>query len=287
MHIDELVSKLRQLGTGNIPKSALKRWAFKAKVIPEPTRVEPVGRGRASDWSRTALEEAAAVWWVRHNFGFQVNNKMMKDIKRAAMTIYERPFAIYTLPQVTGPLLSSQIAPPEDIGVKFVGDEFHALGLFPGKNNKERSGLLNSMVVAWIAAVEKVREWEWAEMTARRTGSTKPVFCLWPMGRPACVSFFWWSKPSGNKDQHREYRMHPLPNHGFRRLLTESDRDQIVFYDNGIDTRKLFKIDLGEVDGRLEEVIRKEEYRILHSRGNAKLGAQMRLAFFKDFLGAT
>lgn len=64
MKIKELRSKLEALNI-DIPQNTLKRWAGEG-VIPKPIPPKGAGRGRAANWPKKAVAEAAAVWAVRH-----------------------------------------------------------------------------------------------------------------------------------------------------------------------------------------------------------------------------
>ena len=69
--------------------------------------------------------------------------------------------------------------------------------------------------------------------------------CPWKIDKPARVTLFWFSWPSKKKGGRDFWR--PL----FPRAvtLTESDRDDIELYENYIDTRAFFKIDVEDREG--------------------------------------
>src|SRR5665647_2308573 len=121
LDIDELVERLQKLGIDDMPKNTIKRWAYTEKVISQPNSPKLVGRGFKSNWLENAVEEAAAVWTVR-NCGVMkpkaLTKKRIAIIRSVAAKLDAKPFAIYTLPPVFGPL-STQHIDPEDITVKF------------------------------------------------------------------------------------------------------------------------------------------------------------------------
>jgi hypothetical protein len=275
MDIHELSERLRQLGA-RVPEKTLVRWAYTEGVISRPEQhKEGKGRGKLSDWCSTAVEEAAAVWAVREKWREMHSCKkkrLSKDkievIKRAASVIDERPFAIYALPTITGPL-STQRLDPKDIEMKFVGEDCYGLDLFPGADNAEKVDCLNKLLISWVAAREKVRAWktegiknqvesEWGEsewedhLTDVDFSQIDPwnvaVPCPWPIDKPARVSLIWWSWDG-------ELSKPPFP---WQTELSESDADDLILLENYTDTRAFFKIDVtnhaGWVTARLEDI---------------------------------
>ncbi len=299
----QLVTRLKELGISTkIDK--LRRWS-KQGLIPgyeiyyqpkrrrlgrpeNPAKAKKEGRiienarlGRVSKWPEEALEEAAAVWAVRHintdvkRDGIKVTAEVSELIRRVAAMLDESPFAVYTLPPITGPLSTRHIV-PEDIEINFVSEDFDGLDLVPGEDNAKKANYLNTMVVTWITAVEKVRTWQAEGMKAsimehhpdlaaltpaeidfsRIDPWQVPVPCPWRITKPARVKLFWWSRPSNNNNGSRKFWKLPFP---WQRDLSESDRDEIVLYENFVDTREFFKIDVGDREGWVRDQLEKTE----------------------------
>jgi hypothetical protein len=159
--------------------------------------------------------------------------------------------------------------------MKFVSEDFDGLELFPGQTPQEKAECLNELVVAWIAAVEKVRKWK---SNGRRAclmsnhpdlAKKLPPFmidfsqidpwreevpCPWRIDKHARVTIFWFSWPSKNKTSREFWR--PLFPGGI--TLSESDHNEIILYENYMDTRGFFKIDVGD----REEAVRTEREKI-------------------------
>jgi hypothetical protein len=244
----------------------LGRWAYTEGVIPKPEQnknkdgIVERGRGKTSDWPQTTIEEAAAVWSVRQLWRkihggkkSRLSKERIDVIRQAASVVDERPFAIYMLPSVTGPLSTQRIA-PEDIQMRFVSEECDGLDLFPGRDNAEKVDCLNKLVIRWVGATEKVRtwksacieaqmqskfgsEWENALLTEKTDIShsdpwLKKVPCPWRIDQPARVALRWSSWGTS---------FFRLPT-----ALLESDRDDLILLENFVDTRQFFKIDVSE-----------------------------------------
>jgi len=231
--------------------------------------------GHYSTWPSDTVEEVAAVWAVRQCAATKheaLTSEMIEVIKRAAAVLDERPFAVYTLPPVTGPLSTQHIA-PEDINIKFVSEDFDGLDLFPGPDNTKKAERLNELVVIWVAAIEKVRVWkyegikvqveselgsEWEDhLTEIDFSQIDPwkvvVPCPWQIDKPARVTLIWWSWDS-------EFWKPLFPS---QTPLSESDFDDLILSVNLVDTRTFFRIDVidgaGSVKARLEEIERRLE----------------------------
>ncbi|MGZ4881515.1 MAG: hypothetical protein ACXV7G_10700 [Halobacteriota archaeon] len=272
MELRQLADRLEQLTGEQIPESTIKNWAHTEKIIPTPIGGGKGGRvrggiSRKADWPPESVEQAAAVWWVRETYRkrFGENKKLSKVrinvIKREAARLDKEPFAIYTPPPVRGPL-SLQHIDPESIKMTFVNEDCSEVGLFPGLNNAQRTACLNKLIVAWIAAREKVRAWASASMSATyvvehypELGHLTPgevdfstidpwkadIPCPWRLDRKARITLHWWSQPSENKGMQFGKMAYPI-----QRTLSESNHDEIVLFENGVDTRTFFKIDIGD-----------------------------------------
>ena len=202
--------------------------------------------------------------------------KLSKDqidvIMRAASVLDESPFAIYHLPRIIGPLSTQHIA-PEAITMTFVSDDFNGINLFPGKKLQEKIRCLNTLLVAWVAAREKVRAWAYKGMSATYILKHYPELshhmpsqidfskidpwrvdlpCPWRVDRPARIALLWRSRPSKYGTEFGKW-IPPLQTE--LRELSPSARDddnlgdEIVVYENGVDTREFFRIDVGDREG--------------------------------------
>jgi hypothetical protein len=274
----------------NYIEKMLVRWAFNEGVIqkPEPytskNGIVELGRGKTSDWPPETVEQAAAVWAVRQKWREihdgkkkRLSRDRIEVVKRAAAVLDERPFAVYKLPIIFGPLAAQRLA-PETIKMNFVSEDCDGLDLFPGADNAKKAECLNKLVVTWIIAVEKVREWksvgmlkciveyhpDLAVLAPEKIDFSQidpwqdQVPCPWRIDECVRVTLYWYSRPSKNKES-RVFWKPPFP---FQRAFSRSDRDEIVLYENNIDTRKFFKIDFGD----REEAERTELEKIDHER---------------------
>ncbi|MGZ4929323.1 MAG: hypothetical protein ACXV76_13805 [Halobacteriota archaeon] len=278
-------------------KKILVRWAYTEGVIQKPERhknelgQDEIGRGKSSIWPATTVEEAAAVWAVRekwHRIRGGKKSRLSKEridvIKRAASVINERPSAIYVLPPVIGPLSTQQLR-AEDVTIKFVSEECDGLNLFPGKDNTEKADCLNTLVVSWIAALEKVRAWTSAAKETkkrRKMGaeyenpllaaefdvsdidpwSVENVACPWRIDKPARIALCW--SVSGTE-------FHKLPT-----ALIKSDSDELILLENFVDTRTFFKIEARDSVEWAKSVLKNVERRMHESTSPAeKLGLSM------------
>jgi hypothetical protein len=298
MELKKLVERLEQLTGEQIPENTVKKWAHTEKIIPTPIgggkggRVSG-GRARKADWPAPALEQAAAVWWVRKKYrgmDCKEKKKLSKDqinvIKRAASVLDEDPFAIYHLPNVTGPLSTQHIA-PEAITMTFVSDDFNGVNLFPGKKLQEKIRCLNTLLIAWVAAREKVRAWAYKGMSATYILEHYPELhnlmpsqidfskidpwlvdlpCPWRIDRPARIVFLWRSHPpiSENDTDWKFDKWIPpmqtkLEELGASVSSDDDLRDELVLYENGVDTREFFRIDVGDRKGWARDELEKKK----------------------------
>jgi hypothetical protein len=309
MDIYELVERLKKLAI-NIPKKTLIRWAYTEGIIQKPERHKDkrgkneIGRGKKSDWSTKALEEAAAVWAVReacrtqkicHAQKKRLSPDEIRVIKSAAAVLDERPYAIYTLPSVTGPLLKQHLD-PKKIKMTFVSDNYDGLYLFPGKDKLDKAKCLNELVVTWVAAREKVRDWasktmlfsnivqrypDLAHLAPNEVDLSKvdwwptKVPDPWRIDKPALIELCWLSKPSNNGWTYWRLQW-PL-----RSPLRESDEDEIVLIENGVDTRVFFKVDVGDRQGWAKAEREETERKIQSSTSTME---KIALEMYKDRL---
>ena len=306
MDSTQFVTRLNELGIA-IKIEKLRRWSKQGLIPdyetyyqpnrkkrgrpPNPVKAEKDGKilekarlGRVSNWPEEALEEAAALWAVRYknnhikSDGIKVTAEVTELIKCAAAMLDQSPFAVYTLPPITGPLSTHHIV-PEEIEINFVSEDFDGLELFPGEDNAKKANYLNKLVIAWITAVEKVRAWQAEGMKAsimahhpdlaaltpaeidfsRVDPWQVTVRCPWQITKPARVELFWWSQPSTDKDESRRFWKPPFP---WQRGLSESERDEIVLYENFVDTREFFKIDVGDRNTWVRDQLKKIEHEL-------------------------
>jgi hypothetical protein len=279
MRPKQLQDRLKKLGV-SVTMETLQKWAKQSLITgwspkPKNKRERPKGDpngpdkkrkgpGRLTDWPESNVEEAAAVYAVRHyNYKKRgtLTTEMIKVIKRAAAILDERPFAVYTIPSIVGPL-STQHINPEHINVTFVSEDFNGLDLFPGTTYTEKVEYLNAFVVTWVAAIEKVREWKSRGIRAQIMESELKhqtpaeidysqldpwrvdVPCPWRIDKPARVTLYWWSRPSKNED--RVFWKFPFP---FQRSLTDYKCDDIILLENFVDAREFVKIDIRDREG--------------------------------------
>jgi hypothetical protein len=300
MELKKLAERLKQLTGERVPESTIKKWAHTEKIIPAPTGGGKGGKmrggkARKADWSKEALEQAAAVWWVREKYRRmygEEKRKLSKDqinvIKRAVSVLDESPFTIYHLPIVTGPLSTQHIA-PEAITMTFVSDDFEGVKRFPG-TPEEKTLCLNTLVVAWVAAREKVREWAHKGMSVTYILKHYPELhdlapgeidfsqidpwrvdlpCPWRIDRPARVALLWRSQPPKAKyDTDWKFGKWIPPWQAKLMEPSASARDgddlddEIVICENGVDTRKFFKIDVGDREGYAKAEVEKIEPKV-------------------------
>jgi hypothetical protein len=301
MDSTQFVARLKELGISiNIQK--LRRWSKQGLIPdyetyyqprqkkrgrpPNPVKAEKEGRilekarlGRVSKWPKEALEEAAAVWAVRYinndgrSDGIKVTAEAIELIRGVAAMVDKSPCAVYTLPPIAGPLSTRHIV-PEDIEINFVSEDFDGLDPLAGTDNAKKADRLNTLIITWITAIEKVRAWEAAGIRASimdrhpELGGLMPaeidfsridpwqvhVSCPWQITKPARVSLFWWSRPSNNKNGSRKFWRPPFP---LQRNLSESDRNEVVLYENFVDTREFFKIEVGDREAWVKDQLEK------------------------------
>jgi hypothetical protein len=324
MELKKLAERLEQLTGERVPENTIKKWAHTEEVIPAPTgggRGGKMrgGKARKADWSTEALEQAAAVWWVREKYRRmhgEERRRLSKDqinvIKRAASVLDESPFAVYHLPLVTGPLSTQHIA-PEAITITFVSDDFEGINLFPGKKLQEKLDCLNTLVIAWVATREKVRAWAYKGMSVTYILKHYPELrhlapreidfsqidpwrvdlpCPWRIDRPARVALHWTSQPPKSKydaDWKFGKWIPPLQTELKELSASASDDgnlgDKIVIYENGVDTRKFFNIDVGDRKGYAKAEVEKTERKIEEKeRELRRLGMDREKTPFSTFL---
>lgn len=193
MNIQEAADKLRKLGVpGKEKETAIKnklvhkdsahvrravekyikktlvRWAYTEKVIDPPTRRIENGKvvkgaGKTSNWPPKTIEEAAAVWAVRHS-SIASKNALTPENISGIKEIVKQTFAslkvIHELPSnfiLTTPN-------PSDIY------NFNTLDTRLVKDKE-----FNQLLVTWIAAKAKVRNNEKANDEAERIKKIKDV----------------------------------------------------------------------------------------------------------------
>jgi hypothetical protein len=283
MRIEELVDSLRKLEGISVPVGTIKRWAYtEGTICDKPPQPIQKGRGRASNWPEAALEEAAAVWAVRH-YGTntrRLSPEVVKYVNAVADHLYMSPLAFYTLPRVNGPLMRFRQIPYEDVIVQFATDEAPVLDLVPGENNAQKIYLLNELIATWIAAREKVRfSKKWEHVKARQgennrkvlmhvNGKSEEISATWPLETAARIYLsykFVSFEPQSLDLIGSEGRIYPL-NATFDRVylfdrsyIVPSRRNEVILLENDVDTRKLFIIADATQDKRFLETVRSEQ----------------------------
>jgi hypothetical protein len=245
MKANEIVTWLNKFGVvgETIPVKTLKRWALEG-IIAKPSPAKLKGPGQAANWPEEALEEAAAVWAVRHNdAGVRVTTEMIEVIKDQVTNVLSTGFAIYKIPPVMRSLDWFREVEPTEIELQFAReaiprpDGSDAVLLFPGNSTKERVELLDSLIVKWIATVAKIQFTRWQHEVALENGM-KPRY-RWPTtGAVVVVHYRCTPIQAAGKDR--------SPSLGRRRCWFEgltiggtADRDRIFLTENGIETRIL------------------------------------------------
>jgi len=193
MTIKELLEQLRSLGIASpaIPEKTLKRWAFTEKIISRPAPALQKGPGQTADWTEEALEEAAAVWAVRHNErGARVTAEMARIVKFWARNACSG-WVTYKIPPLTRSPEGVMDLKHTDIELQFgperlpKPDGSDAIDLFSGRDRKDKVAFLSHLVVKWIATVAKVQFTRQQGQLARDAG--KHPRYLWPLEKSAIV----------------------------------------------------------------------------------------------------
>ena len=273
---EQLLERLKTLGVKETPIDTLQRWANEGSIPKYTTyykRTEKlqgrrpttekgkkkreekkkklgIGRpGRYSAWPPETVEEAAAVWAVRHKEkenGVRITAEMIKIIKEMASHVYHG-YAIYTIPPFmrVHSEVSCSVVSHTDIQLQFAPprisrpDGSDAILLFPGRDKKDKVALLDSLIVKWIAAIAKVRYTRDQEELARQAGRSS--FYVWPLERKAVVDVLYRCTPIEATGINKQ----PITVSScqFERLLvggeTDTDSDRIFLVENGVDTRIL------------------------------------------------
>ena len=138
--------------------------------------------------------------------------------------------------------------------------KFEGADLFPGEADEKKAGVLNDLVVAWIATIEKVRHTIAIDEKYRNVALKyrKEFPFVWRVDRPASVLYQWWWNPEqGGKTSDGK-----LIGKGRGRCsgvrLGTADKDEIVMLENGVDPRKLFTIGFDADPARVAKLLRRE-----------------------------
>ncbi len=283
MRINDLLKSLKELGGIAVPEGTVKRWAYTEKTIRDkPPQPVQKGRGKASNWPEEALEEAAAVWAVRHyaKNTSRLSPDVIKYVNDVANHLYMSPLASYTLPSVVGPLLRFRQIPYEDVTVEFATEESPVLKLVPGESSARKKELLNSLIATWIAAREKVRfsrKWEHVnanpsktqgKILARTKEKSEEIDAKWSVETPARIYLsykFDQFEPLNLSLKGSDGRTYPLEatvdrRYSFdRSYIVQSDCNEVLLLENDVDTRKLFIIADASENKRFLEEVRREQ----------------------------
>jgi len=210
MELGELQSRLRELGVG-IPQNTLKRWGYDG-LIPRPERYKhgkgSGKKGRAASWSEDAVTEAAALWAIRYGkiIKTALLRKLIPYIKHSALHVYEYPMAVYALP-IADPNHPTQRATYRDIIMTLPYDHYKNAEI-----TQPDQATWHSLLTTWIAAKEK----------AKRGCS---------INEKVQVIFHWSSRKKDKQSWTFDLSSISL-------AKSESDKDEIIFLEDGIDTRE-------------------------------------------------
>lgn len=209
VNIDDFRAKLRKLGV-EVPEQVLKNWAYSDHVIEPP---EPVKhgkgsgiRGRSASWNEEDIPTVAAVWALRHHpsVKYRPMLELVPYIKQTGRMPYEMPTAGYN---VTPPITSyEQIkiglnACPEPLRERLSEEKWQTL------------------LVTWIATREK------AKRGIR-------------IDTPQQVRFHWRSVKKDKGTDYVPEIVDESVNDDKHVSLQDSDKDEIVIMNDGVDVRK-------------------------------------------------
>jgi hypothetical protein len=266
----------RDAAQGLIPTPPIRYQRRRKRAGRPPNSVKAAKEGRIvqkahlgrlpRDWPEEALEEAAAVWAVRKRYRSgdwrekQLSNDQIDVIRKAAHFVDTNPVTLFDLPIVVGPLFGQQRIPTREIRMRHVPLKFEGADLFPGGADEKKAGVLNDLVVAWIATIEKVRHTTAMEEKYTNVALKVPEEFpfVWRVDRPASVLYQWWWNPEhGGKTSDGK-----LIGKGRGRcsgvMLGTADKDEIVMLENGVDPRKLFTIGFDADPARVAKLLRRE-----------------------------
>ncbi len=151
MDSEELVTQLHTLLSVDVPKGTLRRWAWEGLIDAPVSKGRKGKRGRFVAWSSKAVEQASAVYQIRHNDKRRWA-KTTKEVIRATRVVvdhfyatlqefedFEDPNVLRKLDDFLKPVKSPLFAPD-------------------GMTVYMHGGLeLQPLVATWIATVEKIR----------------------------------------------------------------------------------------------------------------------------------
>ncbi len=181
----------------------LVRWAYSDEVICKPERHEQgKGRGKTSDWPDEAVEEAAAVWAVRHSGISKPRNytkEIIEEIRERAQLFLESPNVIHE--------------PPPDFVLSTPNPSYvYTFDMLETKVNKDDT--IHKLVLTWIAAKMKARHNEESLRNEEREIKSK----IWKISDdPVKVIVHWHSKLMLAKNP----LLKDLPADDFERTLKE------------------------------------------------------------------
>jgi hypothetical protein len=270
MNSEQFVKRLAEFGI-TIDKEKLRRWSNQELIPPYETHYQPRRRkkgrppneaekegriiekarlGRVSEWPEEALEQAAAVWAVRHNErGVRITAEMVKVIKQAVSYVYSGAFPIYMIPPIFRSPEGIAEVSYQDIGMQFapevIGrpDGSDAIDIFPGPKKEDRVKFLDDLIIKWIATIAKVHYTRTQELWALRAGRSSHY--VWPLEKNAVVIFRYQRKRiEGGRGQNGQpvvgWRIQiPKFNHLMIGGDVEDGPDKILLFENDVDTRIL------------------------------------------------
>ena len=148
MDFRELDSRLQEIGL-NIPSSTLHKWASE-RLIPRPksyTKGKGGGKGRFMDWPENAVEEAAAVYYLRH-----YDVAWARPTKKNILTAKDFVTRFYSIIE--------EAIQTEDVERSM--QKFNALMTPDTMPDGRRdvffgSYMIDPLIKTWIATIEKIR----------------------------------------------------------------------------------------------------------------------------------
>jgi hypothetical protein len=152
VRIDKVEKKLRSLGIGEaeLPINTVRRWSA-AKLLPKPESIYHApkgGAGRYGEWPPETVEQAAAIHMARNSLETATIKRVKLTMLRKAKRLVDAFYAFVDE--------FNQTSDPQVL-LKF--DTLHTEVELPnGKRGVVFGGWdLNTLVVTWIATLEKVR----------------------------------------------------------------------------------------------------------------------------------
>jgi hypothetical protein len=273
MDSEQFIKRLTEFDI-TIDIEKLRRWSNQELISPYETHYQPrrkkKGRppnkaekegsiikkarlGRVSEWPEEALEQAVAVWAVRHyKKGIRITAEMVKVVKQAVSYVYSGGFPFYKIPPIFRSPDGVAKVSYQDIGMQFAPeaiwrpDGSDAISLFPGPEKEDRVKLLDNLVIKWIATIAKVRYTRTQELWARQAGNSSHY--VWPLEQGATVVLEYHRRTPLEGGRYQDGKPVIASHTQLNRIIVggQSDNgDRIFIFENGIDTRILLAANIG------------------------------------------